>query len=227
MKKYILLLYSLMCVWNVYAQNEDEILRYSQQFQFGTARSQAVGGAFGAVGADFSATSINPAGIGLYRRNEIHLSTAINYNNNRSSYLNTTTNEGRTNLTLPSMGVVVTKVFNEMGKDVQQGLASLSVAAGYNRINNFQSTQSYSGNNTSSSIVNSFVEQANGTPYQNFDKNFPVNDPANMAWRLYIIDTLPGSSATYINRYARDTSSQFYHFAQSGLITNRGAMNEY
>ncbi|MFN4972555.1 MAG: OmpP1/FadL family transporter [Bacteroidota bacterium] len=227
MKKYILLLYSLMCVWNVYAQNEDEILRYSQQFQFGTARSQAVGGAFGAVGADFSATSINPAGIGLYRRNEIHLSTAINYNNNRSSYLNTTTNEGRTNLTLPSMGVVITKVFNEMGKDVQQGLASLSVAAGYNRINNFQSTQSYSGNNTSSSIVNSFVEQANGTPYQNFDKNFPVNDPANMAWRLYIIDTLPGSSATYINRYARDTSSQFNHFAQSGLITNRGAMNEY
>lgn len=227
MRKITLITCGLMCVWNVYAQNEDEILRYSQQFQFGTARSQAVGGAFGAVGADFSATAINPAGVGLYRRNEIHQSTGINYNSNRSSYLGTTTDEGRTNLALPSMGVVVTKVFNEMGRDVQQGLASLSVAAGFNRINNFQTTQSYTGNNKSSSIVNSFLEQANGRPYQSFDNNYPANDPANMAWRLYILDTLPGSAATYINKYASDTTSQFNHFAQSGLITNRGAMNEY
>lgn len=210
-----------------FAQNEEDILRYSQSFQLGTARSQGVAGAFGAVGADFSATSINPAGLGLYRRNEIHLSSAIQYNSNNSTYLGTTQNEGRTNLTLPSMGFVLTKVMNEMGRDVQQGLVAYSFAVGWNRINNFQSTQSYSGNNPRSSIVNSFAELANGTPYTVFDRQYPANDPANMAWRLYLIDTIAGNNTNYYNLYTRDTTSAFKHYTQSGLITTRGAMNEY
>jgi long-subunit fatty acid transport protein len=228
MRKSFLIILSLALSSQLsFAQNEEDILRYAQQFQFGTARSQALAGAFGAVGADFSATAINPAGLGLYRRNEIHLSGAIKYNSNSSTYLGTNMQEGRTNFTLPSLGIVLTNVFNEMGKDVERGFVSYSVAAGWNRINNFQSTQSYSGNNKLSSIVNSFAEQANGTPYNVFDNNFPANDPANMAWRLYLIDTIAGNNTKYTNLYSRDTTSGFKHFAQSGLITTRGAMNEY
>lgn len=41
------------------AQNEVDALLFSQSVYQGTARSMAMGGAFGALGADFSALSTN------------------------------------------------------------------------------------------------------------------------------------------------------------------------
>lgn len=56
------------------AQLPDDALRYSYPFVSGTARSQAIGGAIGALGGDITAAHINPAGIGLYKTREIVLS---------------------------------------------------------------------------------------------------------------------------------------------------------
>jgi len=50
-----------------YAQTVAEGVRYSSYDYAGTARSVAVGGAFSALGADMSAISVNPAGLGEYR----------------------------------------------------------------------------------------------------------------------------------------------------------------
>jgi hypothetical protein len=49
------------------AQTIDEALWYSQLFYGGTARFQAMGGAFTALGGDLSVLSQNPAGLGIYR----------------------------------------------------------------------------------------------------------------------------------------------------------------
>ena len=48
----------------VYAQNEMDAYRFSKNDLTGTARSVAMGGAFGALGGDISGIAINPAGIG-------------------------------------------------------------------------------------------------------------------------------------------------------------------
>ena len=45
----------------VFAQNEYDALRFSRNFQQGTARSTAMGGAFGALGGDVSCLATNPA----------------------------------------------------------------------------------------------------------------------------------------------------------------------
>ena len=47
------------------AQNEIDALRYSQDAPLGSARFTAMSGAFGALGAEFSALSLNPGGIGM------------------------------------------------------------------------------------------------------------------------------------------------------------------
>jgi hypothetical protein len=52
------------------AQNQVDALRYSQIYPGGTARSTAMGGAFGALGGDFYSASLNPAGLGVYRSSE-------------------------------------------------------------------------------------------------------------------------------------------------------------
>ncbi|MCK4360276.1 MAG: hypothetical protein KAV70_00910, partial [Bacteroidales bacterium] len=47
------------------SQNSVDALRYSKITFGGTARYMGMCGAFGALGADFSVLSTNPAGIGL------------------------------------------------------------------------------------------------------------------------------------------------------------------
>ncbi|MGL4598715.1 MAG: hypothetical protein ACRCYO_14455, partial [Bacteroidia bacterium] len=53
------------------AQNETDALRYSRLGFGGTARSTAMGGAFGALGGDMSVICVNPAGLAIYRKNEL------------------------------------------------------------------------------------------------------------------------------------------------------------
>lgn len=72
MKRYILL--SLLAVAvATQAQNTymNEQLTNSSSDVIGTARYVGMGGALGALGADISVISWNPAGIGLYRKNDI------------------------------------------------------------------------------------------------------------------------------------------------------------
>ncbi|MFM9057060.1 MAG: hypothetical protein ACKOQY_10325, partial [Bacteroidota bacterium] len=69
-----LLLIGLLSVNSAFSQNDADALRYSMLNYGSTARSLAMGNSFGALGADFSSLSMNPAGIGLYRRSEFSIS---------------------------------------------------------------------------------------------------------------------------------------------------------
>ena len=52
---------------SVQAQTELDALRFSQTTITGTARSLGLAGATSAMGADLSAATLNPAGLGFYR----------------------------------------------------------------------------------------------------------------------------------------------------------------
>lgn len=76
----VLLLFGHMAI----AQNEEDIVRYSMTTNTGTARSSAMGGAFGALGGDLSSFSTNPAGIGVFRKSEISITPYLNVANTKS-----------------------------------------------------------------------------------------------------------------------------------------------
>lgn len=72
MKKFVYFLFSLIFIANYsYSQGEVEALKYSRGELYGTARSMAMGNAFGALGGDIAGVSINPAGIAVYRSSEV------------------------------------------------------------------------------------------------------------------------------------------------------------
>ena len=82
------LLYSLLSVSLFYysnAQTEIDALRYSKTDIMGTARFSAMSGAYGGVGADFTALSYNPAGSGFYQFSELTFTPSI-FNNTATSY---------------------------------------------------------------------------------------------------------------------------------------------
>lgn len=82
-KKFILGSAFFLCaLGTTFAQGEMDAYRLSQSDITGTARSAAMGGAFGALGGDVAGISINPAGIGVYKSSEVV--TTLNFQNTKA-----------------------------------------------------------------------------------------------------------------------------------------------
>ena len=67
----------MVCATSVWGQNEADVLRYGWIDPLASARVTAMGGSFGALGADLSCMGINPAGLGMYRRGDLSVSTGV------------------------------------------------------------------------------------------------------------------------------------------------------
>ncbi len=214
---------------SAYAQNETDALKYTESFLGGTARSQGTAGAFGAVGADFSATVINPAGLGLYRRNEANFGMSLEYNNSKASYLGNSTSDFRPNFNIQNWGFVGTKVYSELGEDRKVGLVSWSVGGGMNRVSSYQSNVKFNGVNSQSSILDYFKKSANGTSSYEIEDNFNstqnnyANTPGAQAYWNFLLDTANNSS-TYM---ALTDGVYGAKLLQQQQMQTRGAANEY
>lgn len=67
------------------AQDTYDLARLSTSDLNGTARYIGMGGAMGALGGDLSALGSNPAGLGIYRSNDIAATVSLNMLNNNTS----------------------------------------------------------------------------------------------------------------------------------------------
>ena len=105
--KSMMLLVTCFCVTiKVLAQNDVDAIRYSQTNIASTARSLSMAGAFGALGADFSTLSTNPAGIAFYRRSEFTFTPALTNRVTTTDYLGNNTVDNKYNFNMGNIGVV-------------------------------------------------------------------------------------------------------------------------
>ncbi|MBK6545666.1 MAG: hypothetical protein IPG12_10410 [Saprospiraceae bacterium] len=74
MKLLLSILSIFICTQISFTQTASEALRYSLNRPAGTARALACNNAIGALGGDFTAIAINPAGIGLFRKSDVYVS---------------------------------------------------------------------------------------------------------------------------------------------------------
>ena len=65
-----------------------DALRYSQLEVGGTARTIGVGGALGALGADYSVLSTNPAGLANFRTSELVLTPSVHIASTKATLTN-------------------------------------------------------------------------------------------------------------------------------------------
>lgn len=144
----------------IMAQNELDALRYSQTYWYGTSRSMAMGGAFGALGGDLTAVAINPAGLGVYRAGEVGLSTGLGFADTKGKY-----NLGGSELTdneylfkLNNIGVALTV----MDEDDETEWKGGAFAITYNKLNNFGRNMVAEGVNNSSSMLDHFMYNSDG-----------------------------------------------------------------
>lgn len=113
-KLYIVL--SMCCIaTGAYAQSAIDAYRFSQPDLRGTARFMGMGGAFGALGGDLSTLSQNPAGIGVYRSNEIGFTLDLDAQKSTSDAFGLSTSNSQTKFYLDNIGGVATL---KLGSDV-------------------------------------------------------------------------------------------------------------
>ena len=115
-----------------------------------------MGGSFGALGADFSCLSYNPAGISLYQNSELTISPNIT-NITTTSYLNSNKN---TNYTLSgnfsNLGYITSANNNN------KQWTRINWGAGFNLTSDFKNTYIIQTENNYSSLSDLLLEQANG-----------------------------------------------------------------
>ncbi len=131
---------------NSLSQSHVDALRYSQHSIGGTARSVAMGGAFGALGGDFSTLSNNPAGLGVYRASEFTFTPELYFKNTTSRYFGNVVEESKTNFNISNLGYVA-------NIPIKEGvLKALNMGIGFNRLANFHRNSVIDGDNPSTSF---------------------------------------------------------------------------
>lgn len=161
MKRYLTFIVLLVCIVSN-AQNINDVLRYSNENLQGTARFQAMGGAFGALGGDLSALNINPAGSAIFS-NSLFTMSGTHYNmDNSSNYFNTTAGATSTDVDFNQIGGVF--VFKSSDNSPWRKLA---LALNYDVVQNFEDEYRVRGN-SDQGIDNYFLNFADGLSFNSF-----------------------------------------------------------
>lgn len=149
----------LLLVGSVLAQNATDALRYSSVNYFGSARFTAMGGAFGALGAEFSTLSTNPAGLGLYKTSELVFSPFVYNTQTKASYFGNHASDDRYNFAFTNMGgVLSTEYPNRLDLP---GWRNVQLGFGINRLLDFNNRMLMEGFNDKNSLLTGYVEYAN------------------------------------------------------------------
>ncbi len=194
MKKIISIFILLAATLNyTLGQTLDDALRFSHTSYTGTARSAAMGNAFGALGGDFTSLSINPAGIAIYRSSEFSISPSVIFNNTSAMYTGINTEFNDTSWPFNQGGFVWT---NKTFSEGDRGIVSTHFAFGYNRSNNLNQDMMTNGKALQSTLLGEFVIESEGVTPGNLNQF-----GSELAYNTWLLDTLPGINDSYFNAF--------------------------
>ncbi len=131
------------------------LLSLSQREAVGTARSMGMGGAFTSLGADMSSFGYNPAGFGMYQRDEISASLGLGITNAKNYNAYNISDNNSVRFDVNNIGASF-KVYEGTGK-----LVAVNFAFGYNKTADYNYDMSYAGPATVSSLADAFADIAN------------------------------------------------------------------
>ena len=211
LKPFLIIISILSLMLTISAQNEIDALRFSETDWQGTARFMGAGRAFGAVGAEFSALSTNPASIGVYKRSDVTFTPmTISVYKNTSGYNGSATLAQNVKYNIGSAGIVLTMngISSTLWKNFQVGY-------GFNRIQNYNNIFSIEGRNQGATIGSAFAESAFGLNANDPNKVHWDAEPW-IAWRSYLIEPVDGRPTEYFPLLAGVDMKQTSTVARSG-----------
>ena len=195
-----------------------------EQFNFGTARSMAMGGAFTSLGADQAAMVLNPAGLGMYRTGEFAITPLVSIAKSETAGTLPYEGDSKTGFSIGNFG----GVFN-----VHEGsgrLLSFNIGLGYTRLADYNYDQSFSyapraGRASIADAMALMLEAGNLVPDQlNGERGWGVDPffwPAAAGYKSYLLD-MNGNGLWYPAEIGYNAD------IEGGMrLRSRGSMGEF
>jgi len=192
MKNIVLFVLVLFLTVTSFAQVPEDVIKYSWFGPNGTARTQAIGGAIGALGADVTANYVNPAGLAFFKTREFIISPGYSFIKNNSSFRGDSKTDNKSFFNLGTSGAVFG--FNQNNSRWNGAAFSIAVS----RTANFNNRISYTGKNNFSSYGEQYAAEAaaSGIDINDIPGSSDVSIGTRLAAYTYLIDTLtiPGNN---------------------------------
>ena len=216
MKKYLLIIMILAPLFAL-SQTEDAMLDFSTIYYQGTAKSAAMGNAMGAVGSDLSATTINPAGLGLFRKSYFVWTPEFYSISTESKYQGANGFDRAFKIPMNNLGLSWTQEMND------GSLSSVSFALSINKLNNYAFDSYAKGNNPNTSLLSAYYnELLTNEIYSEYDIEAYSPNIIYPLYYTYIIDTVyPNIS---YNNFANVPNG---NVRQEYGVSKRGTAKEY
>lgn len=174
-------------------QDVRDLVRYSQTQVFGSARFESMAGSFGALGADLSTSSINPAGYGRYSKSTLGMAFQNTTINNRSDFNSSSHSNFVNTFRLNNFGLVLTNDVSENNK----GFMFSQFGFSYNRVENFKDNYYYAGEQYYS-LLDEFCGMAYGLSPDELYTQLAFSSA--LAWDTYAIN----KDTSDVNNYLPD-----------------------
>jgi len=231
MKKFNLLFISIFSMSYMFGQDISDALRYSQDEIQGSARFRALSGAFGALGGDLSAVSLNPAGSAVFNRSFASFTVSNLDTKNDSKYFNGLTSTSDSKFDFNQGGGVFVFANNNSSSPWKKFILGVE----YDKTQNFDDNWAAVGTNTNNQSIDLyFLNYADGlrldeisaltgesisNAYSEIGDIYGfAHQQAFLGYESYILepDTNDDANTTYYSNLANGTFNQDYTYASTG-----------
>ncbi|MBS4765272.1 outer membrane protein transport protein [Alistipes sp. kh20] len=200
------------------------------QFNFGTARAMAMAGAFTSLGADLSSMSINPAGLGMYRHNDISVTPMMSFARSKTNAPEYG-NNSRDRFSMANIGVVINAY------EGARSLVSLNIGFGYNRIADLNYDYAFQRQNQAATIGDAYARQlywggisknsfynGGGSGNWNWNNIAPEYWNAALAYRGFLIDQVDPNKPDSWQPTWVTPNADVDHYT---MLRSKGSIGEY
>lgn len=193
------------------AQNDLDAIRYSRLGVNGTSRFTAMGGAFGALGADLSCAGYNPGGLALFTKGEVSFGGGLKFVKNDGTINGKTSGVSDASFVFNNFGFMLAWP-SQVDKDSRHvvGFTNMQVQNFYDRT----LTSSYTTNSIAKDMLNLAVQKLEPP---NLTSGYEF-----MGYQTYVLDTV-----------VRQGKTQFFSFVdikrnvlQTREVVTSGRIND-
>lgn len=224
MKKNLLMVCGWLVIASATAQNAYDAERVLGSELNGTARFVGMGGAMSALGGDISVIGTNPAGLGIYRSNDVAISFGFNNTATESSFNGTNMNESRTRASLDQVGFVYT---NKIGNNTS--LRFVNFGFNYHKSKNFNRLFSVGGALDGMSQTNYLADELEAwgmNSASEFDAVLDAQNPYSGYWNKYPVLGIMGITTGLVD-YPNDAVIGWNGHSNNFFSRETGGINEY
>ena len=207
---------SILCIFLlsvnvVFAQNEDDALRFSNTFGAYSNRALGMGGAYTALGADITNFFQNPAGIAAYKKQNMEFGISLLSRSTQVDFNNSVSHSGATGLGVNTFGF--TSTFGTAGSGWGPWIYGLA----YGRTQSFKRKYDLESSDNHSSLLDVYTDQLNFYNPDTTDvtSSFPFG--AGLAWQTYLINPITNNTYNHLN-IDNNTFSRRQHVEERGYV---------